>query len=356
MKLAIINDTHFGARGDNLNFNEFFFKFWENIFFPYLEKHDIKTVIHLGDVVDRRKFINHNIANDFQNRFIKRLISNNIDTHILIGNHDTYFKNTNKVNAIKNLCGMYNELHIYEDPIVVEFDELPILLMPWICEDNLDKSMDLLHNAPVEIVFGHFDITGFEMDRGNVSHEGLSRNLFERYDMVLSGHFHHRSTDGTIFYLGNQYEMTWNDYNDQRGFHVFDTETRQLEFIPNPYKMFHKVTYDDTVQNHEYWQNQNIEAFKDSMVKIIVVNKQNPFLFDTVIDSFYKAGTSNINIVEDLVDVVGEEEEEEIGKTEDTITILSNHIDSLSLNVNNVKLKALMKELYVEALNTENNA
>ena len=356
MKKALINDTHFGARGDNLSFNEYFFLFWENIFFPYLDKHKIKTVVHLGDVVDRRKFINHNIANDFQNRFMKVLWERKIDTHILIGNHDTYYKNTNKVNAIRNLCSTYdgvNEPFIYEDPKIVEFDGLPILLMPWICDDNYAESIDLLKSANVEIVFGHFEIAGFEMDRNNVCHEGLDRKMFERFDMVLSGHFHHKSSDGTIQYLGNQYEMTWTDYDDSRGFHVFDTETRELKFIRNPYKMFHKIKYDDTEQTMEYWQAMNMSEYKNTMVKVIVVNKQNPYLFDTVIDSLYKAEAMDISIVEDFTDIIENEEVDEVDSAEDTMTILSKHIDSLTLNVNGDKLKSFMKELYVEALNTE---
>ena len=183
MKIALVNDTHFGARGDSPIFNKYFFKFWEETFFPYLSEHNIKTMIHLGDVVDRRKFINHNIASDFQNRFMKRLWSEGIDTHIMIGNHDTYYKNTNKVNAIHNLCTTYdgiNEPFIYTDPKIVEFDGLKILLMPWICEDNYEQSMEILKTAPVEIVFGHFEIAGFEMDRGNVCHEGLDKKIFER--------------------------------------------------------------------------------------------------------------------------------------------------------------------------------
>jgi hypothetical protein len=185
MKIALVNDTHFGARGDSQVFNQYFFKFWENIFFPYLKEHNIATLIHLGDVVDRRKFINHNTASDFQNRFMKRFWSEGIDTHIMIGNHDTYYKNTNKVNAIHNLCSTYDGVHepfIYTDPKIVTFDGVDILLMPWICEDNYEQSMEFLKTAPVEVVFGHFEIAGFEMDRGNICHEGLDRKLFDRFD------------------------------------------------------------------------------------------------------------------------------------------------------------------------------
>ena len=356
MKIALINDTHFGARGDNLIFNEYFFKFWDNIFFPYLAEHNIKTCIHLGDVLDRRKFINHKIADDFQNRFMRRFWDNNIDTHILIGNHDTYYKNTNRVNAVNNLCTTYdkvNEPFIYENPKIATFDGVDILLMPWICDDNYDRSVHLLKNAEVNLVFGHFEIAGFEMDRGNVCLQGLDKKMFDRFDMVLSGHFHHKSNDGTIFYLGNQYEMTWADYNDQRGFHIFDTDTRELTFVPNPYKMFYKITYDDTVNDFEFWKTYDFDQHKDSFVKVVVLNKQNPYLFDTVLDNLYKAQAADISIVEDFTDNLIDMDQDIIDQAEDTMTILSKYIDNLSLQVEPEKLKTVMRELYVEALNVE---
>lgn len=356
MKIALINDTHFGARGDNIHFNEYFYRFWENIFFPYLIENDIKTCVHLGDVVDRRKFINHNIASDFQKRFMRKFYEYGIDTHILIGNHDTYYKNTNRVNAIENLCTSYdgiNEPHIYVDPKIVEFDGLPIIMMPWICDENYSQSIDLLKTANAEVVFGHFGISGFEMDRGNVCHDGMERSLFDRFDIVISGHFHHKSSDGLIHYLGSQYEMSWSDYDDPKGFHVFDTKTREVEFIKNPYKMFQKIYYDDQEQSFEYWKNKDMTEYKDNMIKVIVVNKQNPYLFDSVIDSLYKVNPIDINIVEDLTDNSVENDESIIDQAEDTMTILSKYVDSLTLDVNNDRLKNMMKELYIEAINTE---
>ena len=50
MKIAILNDTHFGVRNDSEAFRNYQLKFYNEIFFPYIEKHNIKTLIHLGDV------------------------------------------------------------------------------------------------------------------------------------------------------------------------------------------------------------------------------------------------------------------------------------------------------------------
>jgi hypothetical protein len=191
------------------------------------------------------------------------------------------------------------------------------------------------------------------MDRGNVCDHGLDKKILSKYDVVLSGHFHHKSTDGNITYVGTPYEMTWSDYNDPKGFHIFDTETRNMEFVRNPFTMFNKVVYDDSASDFEEWKNFNFNDKKNTYVKVVVLNKQNPFLFDHVIDSLYKAGVSDLSIVEDFNDLIVENDEEIINQAEDTMTILSKYIDNLEIDVQPEKLKTLMRELYVEALNTE---
>ena len=353
MKLALINDTHAGARGDNPIFNEYFFKFWENVFFPYLKENNISQICHLGDVVDRRKFINFVILNSWRKRFFDVLKREEITMDVIVGNHDVTYKNTNEINAMHELFDHYDNINVLIEPRDVEYDGTSIAMVPWINVSNYEQPMEFLKNSKSEIVFGHFEIAGFEMDRGNICHTGLDVKSFDRFDMVLSGHFHHKSTNGNIHYLGNQYEMTWADYNDQRGFHVFDTDTRELTFIPNPYRMFHKLSYDDGQQDFEYWKNYNYEELKDCYVKVVVVNKQNPYLFDKVIDDLYKAGVADIAIVEDLTDTALDVDEDIINQAEDTMTILNKYIDGLTLNVEPDKLKNIMRELYVESLNVE---
>ena len=352
MRIALINDTHAGARGDSLLFNEFFFKFWENVFFPYLKKHSIKHIVHLGDVVDRRKFINYVILNQWRKRFFDVLVRENITMDVIVGNHDVTYKNTNEINAIHELFNHYDNINVYISPLEKNYDDLAIALVPWINSSNYEQSMIFLEETKSQIVFGHFEISGFEMDRGNICHTGIQRNVFDKFDMVLSGHFHHKSNDGTVYYLGNQYEITWADCDDKRGFHVFDTQNRDLTFIENPYKMFHKIYYDDNEQDIDHWKKFDYSKYKDSYVKIVVCNKKNSFLFDTVINDLYKIGVADLSIVEDVMEIESHDEEL-IDRAEDTMTILSKYIDNSTLGVDSNKLKNLMRELYVESLTIE---
>jgi hypothetical protein len=210
-----------------------------------------------------------------------------------------------------------------------------------------------MKSSKSQICFGHFEIAGFEMDKGNVCEHGLDKKQLSKYDVVLSGHFHHKSTDGNITYVGTPYEMTWSDYNDPKGFHIFDTNTRELDFVKNPHTMFNKIVYDDGETDFEFWNNYDFSPLKDTYVKIVVLNKQNPFLFDHVIDKTYKIGVADLSVVEDFTDLSVDLDQEIVDQAEDTMTILSKYIDNLQLDVESEKLKKIMRELYVEALNTE---
>ena len=353
MKLCIFGDTHFGARGDSLDFHKYFQKFYDEVFFPYLIENDIKVVFQMGDLFDRRKFINFNSLYLSRKYFFEKCERLGIKLHTLIGNHDVAYKNTLEVNSPSLLLNEYSNIEIYEEFDTVEFDGVSIDIVPWICDDNVDDIFNRMKESKAQICFGHFEIAGFEMDRGNVCESGIDKQSLSKYDVVLTGHFHHKSTDGNITYVGTPYEMTWADWNDPKGFHIFDTETREMNFVKNSFSMFHKITYDDGKTTFEDWKEYDFSKLKECYVKVVVLNKQNPFLFDHVIDSLYKAGVSDLSIVEDFTDVNVDLDQDIIDQAEDTITILSKYIDNLTLDVEPEKLKTLMRELYVEALNTE---
>ena len=353
MKVAIITDTHFGARNDSQVFSNYFAKFYENIFFPALEKRGIRTVIHMGDVVDRRKFINYKTLFQMRQHFFDACYGRYINLHVIIGNHDTFFKNTNSLNSMDCLRVHDNhQVHIYEEPTEVDFNGLKCFMMPWICDENREQSLKAIQDTEAQILFGHLEVKGFEMHIGSFSREGVDANLFQKFDMAMSGHFHHKSDNGNIYYLGNPYQITWSDYKDPRGFHIFDTETRELEFILNPLEMFYKIYYDDDKMTLESIQNEDYSKYKDCYVKVVVIKKNNPFWFDTLIDKLYKEDVGDISIVENFDEDFLIGDENLIDEAEDTMTILSKYVNSLNID-NKKELDSLMQSLYTESLSIE---
>lgn len=355
MKIALLTDTHFGARNDNQAIANYFNKFYTNTFFPYLDKHDIKHFIHLGDVVDRRKYINFVTARNLKKMLIEPLLERGINSTFIIGNHDTYFKNTNEVNSLTELYSHNTSplLDVVWEPKTKTYGGTDILLMPWICSGNYEQAMEAINETKAQVLFGHLEIKGFTMYKGSVNIDGFDPRVFTRFDTVCSGHFHHRSTAGNISYIGNPYEIVWTDYEDPRGFSVFDTETRKIEFIQNPYKLFYKIHYDDIDKTMDEVIAQDFDQYANTFVKVIVRNKTNPYWFDLVIDKLEKVQPIDIQVVEDHFNLDLEEDEDIIDQAEDTMTILHKYVDTMNTNVNKPKLDKLLRDLYNEALSVQ---
>jgi len=358
MKVAIITDQHFGARNDSIHFLDFYEKFYRDVFFPALKKNDIKTLLILGDTFDRRKYVNFYSLKRTKEMFFDVLHEMKIEVHMLAGNHDTYFKNTNDVNSVDLLLREYDNINVIDSPQTIHLEygntSSDVCMIPWICPENYNNCMSEINNTSATLCMGHFEIAGFAMYRGMPSEEGLERGLFRKFDCTFSGHYHHKSSSDDIYYLGNPYELTWQDYNDQRGFHIFDLNNRELTFIPNPYKMFHRIVYDDKQETITEITNKDLTEYANTYVKVVVINKTNPYLFDKFMNNLYNVNPVDITVAEDFTDLNEGIDDNMVDQAEDTLTILNKYIDNIKEDsIQNDKLKTLMKELYIEALNTE---
>ncbi len=349
MKVAIITDVHWGARNDSQVFVEFYKKFYHGVFFPELERQGIDTVLMLGDTFDRRKYTNHATIKAAKEIYFDELKKRNIKTYILIGNHDTFYKNTNEVNTIQLLLPEYDNLYPIVNAETIELDGTKICMVPWICAENYVQTFNEINTTKAEICMGHFEIAGFEMYRGHPSEGGLAPDSFSKFDIVYSGHYHHRSTKGNITYLGTPYELTWQDYADTKGFHIFDLSDRSLSFVPNPHTIFVRLEYDDKEKDPV-----ELDALdlKDCFLKLVVVNKTDYYKFDKFVNKLYTKGANDIKIAENMSDTESSTIDSDID-LEDTLSILSNYIDNLQTEVNKDKIKTYMKNLYTEAINIE---
>lgn len=358
MKVAIITDQHFGARNDSIHFLDYYEKFYSQTFFPTLEKEKIDTVLILGDTFDRRKYVNFYSLKRTKDMFFNKLAERNITVYMLAGNHDTYFKNTNETNSVDLLLQEYENITVIDSPQTIHLEcsnsKYDVCMMPWICADNYEQSMAELKNTSASICMGHFEIAGFAMHRGMPSQEGLDRATFRKFSHTFSGHYHHKSTADDIWYLGNPYQLTWQDYGDDRGFHIFDLASGNLEFIVNPNQMFHRIVYDDKNNTITEINSMPLGSYNNTYVKVVVVNKTNPFLFDKFMNNLYNVNPIDVTINEDFTDLTEGLDDDMVDQAEDTLTILNKFIDTVKEDsIDNNKLKTLVRELYVEALNLE---
>ena len=354
MKIALVTDTHFGARSDNLPFDAFFKRFYDEVFFPTLERENITTVFHLGDVFDRRKYINFNILKNCREYFFDKLKDKEV--YILAGNHDTYFKNTNDVNSPDLILREYDNIITYSNPQTVSFGGCDILMMPWINQENALQCFDAMKYSPAQIMMGHFELYEQALRRNFKFHEGIKLDDIKKYDHVYSGHYHQRITKGNFTYLGTPYEMYWDDCGVAKGFHVFDTTKRDVKFMKNPNSIYVKIYWNDTDEtvdanvllNHV---KEHPEEFSNKFIKIIVKQKKNPYILDRYIDAIEQCNPHNVTI-EDIIHHI-ESEEGDIEQIEDTLTYLKKYVNNMEDFSNKENLLNFIEELYIEAINLE---
>ena len=346
MKIAILCDTHCGIRNSSEVFLDNAEDFYTNIFFPECVKHGVKQIVHLGDYYDHRKFVNFKALNQNRRVFLDQLRKNNMAMDIIPGNHDTYYKNTNELNALKECLGHYmNEIHIVMEPTVMQYGSLSMGLLPWICTDNYDQSMNFIRDCKADWLGAHLELANFEIGRGIMAHSGMDPKLFKRFEQVLSGHYHTASKRDNIWYLGNPMEFFWSDAHDPKYFHILDTETRQIKKIRNTYILFEKIVYNDKEIDYNNY-NKNLSK---RFVKVVVAEKSDPFTFDRFIDNIQNQDIYELKIAENFNEFMGSSVDDNEVNFEDTTEIVDSYIEAVDTDLDKDKIKIQMRELMTEA-------
>ena len=347
MKIAIITDQHFGARKNSKLFHDYFLKFYEDIFFPTLIKEGITTIVDMGDTFDSRKGVDFVSLEWAKNHYYDRLAELGITVHTIVGNHTAYYKNTNQLSGVNLFLREYDNVKIYSEAEEVKIDKTKFLFVPWINSENEEKTLQLIDDSDSPCVMGHLELNGFMATRGHFMEHGMDSNVFDKFERVYSGHYHMRSNKENVFYLGNPYEMYWNDVNDRnRGFHLFDTDTLEHTPVNNPYQLFHNLYYDDTPH-----QMLDITKYDQKILKVIVRKKSDPKQFERYIDKLYSSNLAELKIVENFDFTEGEEFEAD--ESEDTISLLNRYIQESEVDLDKSVITEILQDVYREACEVE---
>ena len=342
MKIAIITDQHFGARKGADYIHNYFKKFYDNTFFPYLEKNKIDTIMDMGDTFDNRRNIDLATLEWSKKNYYDRLQAMGITVHTIVGNHTAYYKDTNEINTVELLLKEYKNVKVYSEPTNINLGGLDILLLPWINEENKLKTLEMMDTTKASVIMGHLELNGFVATRGHTMEHGMDTKVFDKFYRVYSGHYHTRSNNGKIYYLGNPYEMFWNDVKDTRGFHIFDTKTIEHTPVNNPYRLFYNLYYEDT--NYKLF---DTREYKDKIIKVVVKKKTDQKQFEKFIDKLYNSGIQDLKIIENFV--LNESEDFEVEETENTIGILNRYIDESEFEGDKTLIKGILQQIYSEA-------
>ena len=342
-----MNDTHCGIRNSSQIFLDNAAEFYSNVFFPECEKRDIKQIIHLGDYYDNRKVVNIKALNHNRKSFLNKMREHGMTMDIIPGNHDTYFKNTNDMNSLKELLGHFmNEVNIIMEPTVMEYGSLKIAMLPWICMDNYEKSMQFISDCKADWLGAHLELNGFEMMRGVTNVHGMSREIFNKFELVLTGHYHCGSRQDNIWYLGSQMEFFWSDAHDKKYFHVIDTETREVERIYNPYTLYEKIVYNDRETDYN---NYDVKHLDKTFVKIVVVEKTDSFTFDRFVDRVQNQDVLDLKISENFNEFIGMNVDDEGLEVDDTPRLMDDYVDGVETDLDKDRIKTMMRDLMNQA-------
>ena len=345
MTVALITDQHLDGRKGSVIFWEYFKEFYDNVFFPTLEEQGISTIIDLGDTFDNRKGIDFNVWNRIRRHYFDRIRELGITLHMITGNHDVYYKNTNDINSPELLLSDYENIIVYSKPTTTTIEGVSICMLPWINSENEAEIHQHLKQTSAKIVMGHLELNGFEVSPGMPHEGGMDPDVFFKFKQVFSGHFHHKSSRGNITYLGNPYQMFWNDYKDPRGFHLYEPSSNKLRFVKNPYEIFQKIYYDDADPNFGV----DPSEYSNTFVKVVVENKNDFFKFEKLIENLYEAGVHDLKVIENLVEKDTVKHKDTDLEIKDTLSLLNEYIDEVEMTVNKNNLKQVMRSLYIES-------
>jgi len=339
MKVLLITDQHFGVRNDNQHYVERYRKFYTEKVLPTIDKEGITEIINLGDTFDRRKGVNFNSLEAAKEMWFRPLQDRGIKMTMLIGNHDIYFKNTLRVNSPDLLLGEFDNIDIVTEPREIDLYGTKTLLVPWMCDENREHSFEMIRDSDAKLCMGHFELNGFDPIPGYTMTHGDDPDVFKKYDMVFSGHFHCKSSKGNIRYLGNPSQLYWNDYGQERGFHILNTSNNKLKFYSNPYHTFNKIYYNDDITLSPV----AIKKLEGTYVKLIVESKTDQVKFDSIVRRLQAADLADLKIIEDMSYDLDDVDDVEV---EDTLTILEQCVSEFE---NKDDIFKILKTLYMEA-------
>jgi DNA repair exonuclease SbcCD nuclease subunit len=350
MRVAILSDTQYGSRNDYVPYLENNKKFFSEVFFPTCYDRKVEAIVHLGDLVERRKYISYSTAKYLMDDFLipiqqDMMVYHPWEFHWILGNHDIYYRETMDVNA-----GLIFDVgEHYLNATEVMLGNTKVLFCPWIVDANREDTLQKIKDTDAKICFGHFELANFEVNRGQVVYDGMDSSVLDKFAMVLSGHYHHKSAKGNIMYVGSHAEFTWSDYGDEHGFHILDLEKQELEFISNPYGvMFKKIYYSDADGGPNYRQ-AHPDTIKDKIVKVFVKTKTDQDKYDTFMTQVEQAQPLDIQVIEDFQNINLEDADPAALGAKSTLDILRDYVRQSNTTVNVEKLDNLVVDLFNRA-------
>ena len=234
-RIWMISDTHLGCRSNSVMWLDLIEDYFFNFFIPLVEKEykEGDVLYHLGDVFDNRQSLNL-AAQHVAIKVFERLGKIFDKVHIIVGNHDIMKKNSNEISSVDCIKYIPN-VTVHKKPKLITYGDKKCLLMPWRRDSEHEKETLEKYTDNIDYLFCHTETQGVQTspNKRYLHENGNDLNTFKRFSKVFSGHIHYRQEKGNFILVGNPYQMTRSDRDNQKGIYILDLEKDKYRFIKN---------------------------------------------------------------------------------------------------------------------------
>ncbi len=339
-KVIFLGDLHFGVRNGNPIYFDYFEKFFKTLF-EYIDKNSVDTIVQLGDMFDKRKSIDFLSLHHAQQKFLFPCQERGIKLYVISGNHDCYYKSTNNVNSVQ-LLKTSNMVVFDKEPGTDSINGVDFDFFPWINDENSTASLDYIKKSKSKFAVGHFEFANFRLHKHQIADAGMDHTVCSKYALVFSGHYHTISRKDNVLYTGTPYELDWDDWNDKKGFWVFDTSTNDIEFIRNEVVLYEKLDYDED-------NLLDVSHLKDKFVKLIIKNKRSQYKFDSYFQALMSCKPYDVQIIDDEISKSVQrsmDSKVEFATTPDMVNFV---VDNMETVLDKTILKKMIADIFIEA-------
>lgn len=323
----------------------------KNEFIPILKKRNIKIVLQLGDFFNSRKEINTRTLHYIKNYFLRLLQKENIRLIVFAGNHDSFYTDDSSIISVGSIEEFENVTVIRKPTLLQTENNINFSIIPWISnEKEMEEFHTFVKQNPHNIVMGHFEMRDFEMVAGHVNPKGISPAIFQNFKKVISGHYHIKQFKDNIFYLGAPFQFTWNDYNQEKGFYIYNFQKDYLEFFENKNIIYKKIFYKDSEYETLV---QDIPSCKDKIIKLIVVEKENDVLFDKFVSELEKTSPTKFDIIDGGIEV-NVDNVQTYDETKNLIDVFDDYLKELN-HPKHKKIMNVIQTLYKDCVQENKN-
>ncbi len=287
-KIAIFSDIHIGVHQDS--------KFWHDItsdwakwYIADLKSKGITDIVFCGDYFHTRDEVNVDTLH-FGTKLLEYFSDFNLV--MLVGNHDCYLKDSSEVNSIAQYKNWPN-VKIVDSTLSVKEYGKTLNFIPWGTK---------LEDIPeADVTFGHFEIQLFRMNTFALCDDGfLAEEILEKSPLIFSGHFHLKDEkeygNGKIVYVGNPFQMDFNDAGTEKGYYTFDIETGELDFTKNLVSPKHYNFKLSELISQKTITDSIKEKFLNNFVKLKIDRRITPEDTEFLLTVFKSLNPSQLNV------------------------------------------------------------